>query len=143
TRPAAEDAADRAADHHAEHAGGLNRDEGRPLQAPFAHHRRHCRAEQLIVEPVEDDRRRRRGDEELLIRAPVRVVQQRADVDRLMADQGLRPNSGWPRSSVSRHRYWLFSWQMYSASSPFARHGMFHAAVHGFVYAPGSSIVTS
>src|SRR5262249_37522168 len=78
--------ADRAADHHPDHAGGLNRNERRPQKAPLAHHRRHRRAEQLVVEPVEDDRRRGRDDEQLLVGAPVRLVEQRADVDGVVAD---------------------------------------------------------
>src|SRR4051812_46536866 len=43
------------------------------------------------------------------------------------------PKTGWPKSSVSRCRYLLFSWQMYSDSSAFARHGMSHATLNDFV----------
>jgi len=97
--------ADGAADHHPDHAGGLHRHERRPRQVPLAHQRRQRRAEQLVVETVENDRRRRCSDEELLIAAPVRFVERGADVDRLHADQRFRPNNGWPKSSVRRIRY--------------------------------------
>ena len=43
------------------------------------------------------------------------------------------PKIGWPTSSVSRCRYLLFSWQMYSVSSPVAFRGMFHLTLNGFV----------
>src|SRR5262249_4614698 len=53
------------------------------------------------------------------------------------------PKIGLPKSSVRRFKYLLFSWQIYSVSSPLARQGMSHATVNGFVYAPGSSISAS
>src|SRR5262249_50407839 len=53
------------------------------------------------------------------------------------------PKIGWPKSSVSRCRYLLFSWQIYSVSSPFGLQLIFQRTVNGLVYAPGSSNVAS
>ena len=39
-------------------------------------------------------------------------------IDPELTDVSLSPKIGWPKSSVSRCRYLLFSWQMYSVSSP-------------------------
>src|SRR5438094_6839851 len=75
------------------------------------------------------------------------------DVDRGGYERGLQgrtklnycflPKIGCPKSSVSRCKYLLFSWQMYSVSSPFAFQGMSHRIVNGFVYAPASSTSAS
>ena len=46
------------------------------------HQRGNRRAEQLVVEAVEDDGQRGGGDEQLLIPAPVPFVEQRANVGR-------------------------------------------------------------
>src|SRR6266403_1194166 len=53
-----------------------------PIIPPLAHQRRQRGAQQLVVEAVENDRHRRREHQQLLIRAPLRVVEGRADVDR-------------------------------------------------------------
>ena len=81
TDAVAEVAARESPEHHAEQRGREHRCERRPWQRPLAHHRRHRRAEQLVVEPVKDDRQRRARDEQLLMEAPASFVQYRGDID--------------------------------------------------------------
>ena len=81
--PIADEAGERAADHHADHAAGDNRPERAARHRPVAHHGRDGDAEQLVVDAVEDDRERRQQHEQLLPAAPVPVVEQVADIDRV------------------------------------------------------------
>ena len=98
--PVADHAAGGAAQHHAEHAGGEDRCERRPGQSPLAHERGNGRREQLVVETVENDRQCGPGDQELLISAPVRLVEQRADIS------GLHHESPLPAVPFLRAMSW-------------------------------------
>ena len=81
----ANETGERPADHHADHAGGDDRPERAARDGPVAHHRRDGDAEQLVVDAVEDDRQRRQQHEQLLPVAPMPVVEDLADVDRVGA----------------------------------------------------------
>ena len=53
-----------------------------PVDRPFPHHRRDGHAEQLVVEPVEDDRQRGQQDNDALVRCPATLVEEPTDVER-------------------------------------------------------------
>ena len=79
--PIADEACERAADHHADHAAREHRPERAAWHRPVPHHRGDGDAEQLVVDAVEDDRECRQEHEQLLAAAPAPVVQQLADID--------------------------------------------------------------
>ena len=85
------DAAERAADHHANHPGGLRGHERRTRQVPLAHQRRQRGVEQLVVEPVENDglRSRRRGTSGTPLHARCRASSRRRSSERSRALPGL------------------------------------------------------
>ena len=81
--PIADEAGERAADHHADHAAREHRPELCARHRPIPHHRGDGDAQQLVVDAIEDDRERRQEYEDLLPTAPAPLVEHVADVDRL------------------------------------------------------------
>src|SRR5262249_35409920 len=109
-QPVADDAADGAANHHADHAVRQHRRERRAWQVPFLHQDRDDATEHLIVEAVEDDDQRRREDEQLLISAPFPIVENRTDVDSFHSINPLNPwnlRNPWNLTAVSVWSPWL------------------------------------
>ena len=64
-------------------SAGVNAARG---DVPVAHQRRNRAPKHLVVEAVEDDGQRGREDQQLLIAAPLPIVEHRADVNGFHAD---------------------------------------------------------